>query len=119
MKRLLFILTITLTCTFAVRGQSAVSTAVGMAKEIAAQKAQLSFNAEVSGQYLIINFDNLPQTAFEIEIYDITGKRVASFKSDKATNKRMEFSFNQNLSSGLYIIRITSGTQAAAKKFQV
>lgn len=119
MKKLLFIFAIIFASTCALQAQSAANAAVGMAKEMAAQKANLEFSAEVSGQYLIINFDKLPQTAFEIEIYDITGKRVASFKSDKATSKRMEFTFNQNLSSGLYIIRITAGSQAAAKKFQV
>lgn len=119
MKKSLLILGLLITSTLFVFGQLATLPGNGYAQAAQAAKTTLEFTAEVSGEYLIINFEVIPQSGYQIELYDITGRRVACYNSEKGANKRMEFSLNQALGKGLYIVRISSGKQAAAKKIQM
>ena len=72
-----------------------------------------------SGQDLIITFDQAPATAYTVEIYDLTGKRVANWSRQKSTDTEATFTFEKSLNSGLYIVRLTAGEQVVAKKFQI
>jgi len=119
MKRTLLILSFILSSATLVLGQSGPDLGSGTAQTTSIQKYTLDFSAEINGEYLIINFDAVPQSNYTIDLYDITGKRVATYTGEKGTSKRMEFSLNQTLAKGLYIVRISAGKQAAAKKFQI
>jgi methionine-rich copper-binding protein CopC len=119
MKKTLLILSFIFSSATLVLGQAGPDLGSGLTPSTSVQKYTLDFSAEVNGEYLIINFEVAPQSNYTIDLYDITGKRVATYTGEKGTSKRMEFSLNQSLAKGLYIVRITSGKQAAAKKFQI
>jgi len=79
----------------------------------------LDYVIRTSGQDVVITFDQAPATAYSVEIYDLTGKRVANWSRQKSTDKEVTFTCDKSLNSGLYIVRVTAGKQVATKKFQI
>lgn len=77
------------------------------------------FSVRVSGQDFTVHFTVLPATAYTVEVYDLTGKRVAFWGHQQSEEREVSFTFVKSLPAGLYIVRLTAGKQVVAKKFQI
>lgn len=79
----------------------------------------LEFTAYVSGQDVHLDFETAINTDLTIELYNLTGAKVAEWKVQKNTDKYCEVSLNEPLRKGLYIIKVSAGQHVVAKKVQV
>lgn len=86
---------------------------------VSAAARTMEFTAYVNGQDLHIDFNEAVNTGYTVELYNITGAKVADWKVDKNTDKYCELSINQYLRKGLYIVKISAGQQVLAKKLQI
>ncbi len=78
---------------------------------------QLDYQAQVVGQELILTIETTQINELTIELYNLTGKRVGFWKVNE-NNKRITVTNKEVLAAGLYIVKVTNGKQAKAKKFQ-
>jgi uncharacterized delta-60 repeat protein len=69
----------------------------------------LSPNPVRAGSILNINLQDVPQAESVLEIYDITGKRVAAIdlQNKGGMNSAYSLSVPSNLSEGLYLVRVS------------
>jgi len=76
------------------------------------------FTAFVNGQQLQIDFDSVITNEIEVELYDVTGKKITAKKiaSDNSTSKIIDL--DQPLKKGLYILKIKINNKVVAKKVQ-
>ncbi len=79
---------------------------------------KLDYQAQVVGQELILTFETTQSDELTIELYNLTGKRVGFWKVNES-NKRFTVTNKEVLAAGLYIVKVTNGKQAKAKKFQI
>ena len=79
----------------------------------------LDFAAYMNGQDLHLDFSETFSAGFTVELYNITGAKIADWKVEKTNEKQIEVSVNQPLRKGLYIVKISSGQQILAKKLQI
>jgi len=77
------------------------------------------FTVSVNGQDVRVNIFGHVSEQVVIEIYSITGQRIATQTTQKQDSKTYEFSLDIPLRKGLYIIKVSSGSQVIAKKFNI
>lgn len=81
--------------------------------------ANWGYTLQASGQELTITFNQTPAAAYTVEVYDLTGKRVANWSQAPSTSQSATFTFDNALKSGLYVARVTLGKEVVTKKFQL
>jgi methionine-rich copper-binding protein CopC len=79
----------------------------------------IEFTAYINGQDFHIDFNDAVNSALTVELYNITGARIADWKVEKSAEKFVELSLNRYLNKGLYIVKVTAGQQVVAKKIQI
>jgi len=90
---------------------AAVNTFVGL-KELKKKSFVVGLYPNPAGSYLVI--DNAEFKDMKYEIYNISGQKVMDGRIDREQGNQVDVSV---LGSGMYIIRLTSGTQFFSNKF--
>ena len=93
------------------QSKSQVGSAMVLAQEI-------DFSSYVSGQILHLDFDATLNSNYSIELYNLTGAKVGSWKIEKNSNEKCEVTLDQPLRKGMYIIKVSAGEKVVAKKLQ-
>ncbi len=74
--------------------------------------------AYVLRNQLHINFDNSPAKQVDIEVYDLTGKRVDTHQLEATGSVKYTTSFKTILANGIYLIKIQVDGETHVKKVQ-
>jgi hypothetical protein len=77
------------------------------------------FYVYLNGQDLKVRFDGIPEKTFLVELYSITGQRIAFWDVLRQDGRTYDFTIDKPLLKGLYIVKISSGDQVIARKLQV
>lgn len=78
----------------------------------------IEFSAYVSGQVLHLDFNDAITLNYVVELYNLTGAKIGEWKIEKNSDKYCEVIIDKPLRKGLYIIKVSTGQQAVAKKVQ-
>ena len=73
----------------------------------------------VSNGILHLTFDRTPTHKIEVEIFDITGKRIERVWLAKEENKKREVELTNRPDKGLYIVKVSHGQHVHAIKLQI
>ena len=76
------------------------------------------FTAFVNGQQLQIDFETVVANDVEVELFDITGKKIVSKKIAAENSKNKIIDLDQPLKKGVYIVKIKIDQKIVAKKIQ-
>lgn len=103
--------------TLMVQGNQKPTKAV--ATTVLQNKSTLDFSITQNGQDLRITIDGQIEKVFTVEVYSITGQRIANWDVQKLEGKSYDFTLEKPLRKGLYIVKVSSGDKIIAKKLQV
>ena len=73
----------------------------------------------VSNGILYLTFDRTPTDKIEVEIFDITGKRIEHAWLAKEEIKEREVELTNRPDKGLYIVKVSHGQHVHAIKLQI
>jgi hypothetical protein len=76
------------------------------------------FHARVVDQQLILEFDAKPDHNLDIELYNLTGQRIESWKVNE-TSLTITLTYTNVLQQGFYIVKVSNGKSASVKKFKI
>lgn len=82
-------------------------------------KTALDFSTTQSGQDLRLTIEGQVEKVFTVEIYSITGQRIANWDVQRQDGKNYDFTLDKPLRKGLYIVKVSSGDKIIAKKLQI
>lgn len=77
------------------------------------------FTVSVNGQDIRVNISGQVSDQVTIEIYSITGQRISNQVIQKQEGRTYDISLESPLRKGLYIIKVSSGSQVLAKKLNI